>query len=1576
MNMYGVPAGRSVTNPFSCTASDLNAFPCSYSDAQHWSRILLAARDAKVQTTINGATVTVDHHWFYSYAMAQVQPQNSWCSTGACPAVWDWGNVNDEDYLDFYNAEFRGFQVVQEVEQEIDSGGGACTTPCTLAVTDHHYITTQGWGVWNQAEIETGPNAPGCWNEVAPNTFSCPTSPYWSSSNMPAGAETQTDAYAGDGTTLSRRALFSYDLNCAPAGDPTTSSVGWGSSDWWTIDPPNNLTHLLVAELDSTNPVAVCDPRLASVQTLLVDGGSLSSAPSTTISYAYDTGQSYSGSHDYGNVTEVDVVASDGGSVGGSGHAIVQTLDYTVNDNISTSATSATGTYIVDTPSQKVIHDGSASGPVEGLSQLFYDGATSLTAPPTVGEGWQEKVAVSPSGGSYTFLTTTSAYDAYGNLIATEQPNGQIGACTLTITVDGSPQSQGFSTCDSYDTGSYTAHVTQETNALGQHTATNTYGNGQDFGFGEWLQSAADANNQTTTYQYDVLGRLTGVTAPGEGNGLLTTQYAYTIWCPATGPNTPCSETDTIQRLDSTTTLTSRTFYDGWGQVAETRTPADDTNDVVAYTTYDAREEALFTSRPYYVSAYSGSPGSGAYSPPDSTQPGSSTVYDALGRPTQNTDPAGATTTINYLQATGPDGATYEGTQGIDANHHQAQTLTDALGRTRYTQTFTGTDPYTLYATTSQNYDFQGHLVTITQPDGVHTTTLSYDLAGRQIGVNDPDSGATSYQLDNDGNITQETDARGDTIFSGYDALDRQLWRNTTNSPTGAYVTYTYDGIVPNGFPCGGIASGTNAIGHVTTEYAQSGPSNSFTYTACSAYDGRGQQTALYNTINTNAVTGQTSFNYDDAGTLTQATYPNGDSEQYTYSAQERLIAVSGYNSTTGQSQLLLSGITYNGAAGPAGLPDSYTLGGTNSSCSAANSPIACVTLSYDADLRLTQATDTQPTTGNPITSYSLGVTYDAVGNVTSLSAALPAAGGQSGGQDNQQFCYDELNRLTWAGDSGTNPCTNQAVTNTTLTNASYTASYTYDVSNRITQSTLTGALASAPQGSYAYDSTHYHAVDAIGSVSYQAQYDANGDMTCRAVTSTQVCTSSSQTGARFTYDVEGRLIEWDSADGTTKVTFGYTGEGARFIQQVVTNGQTTSTTSYLPNEEVVAVPGQQAAVTAYFTYAGKLVAEDQAGHWYYLLTDGLGSIDVVVDATGVIAAQLFGPYGQLRWSGGTMPTTYGFTGQHGDTATGLDYYNARYYDPAAGRFTSADTIIPGGGYDPAGLDAYAYAGNSPTTNIDPSGHDFWCGDSGWACKFLGFLFNVPDIVQEFQEATDSSTSSGDRAWAIVKLEVNVILDVTLVDDFVAKGADLLGKALEDGADQTLEHAAADSTDAARGKGGDSGGSSGSGGGAGGGPIGPRPSRIGVDWQPSADAIEANQRAKAYATELAKSQNVFAPSSFASNVTVGVGRILLDDGSKQWIATLNRGAANFNLLSVFKGLLPADVLYLGPEFAIKGGPHAEAYLIQDALERLGVLTGLGASNNICMRQCFGLLMQYVEEWGWDFIGTPFQFVGP
>jgi RHS repeat-associated protein len=50
-----------------------------------------------------------------------------------------------------------------------------------------------------------------------------------------------------------------------------------------------------------------------------------------------------------------------------------------------------------------------------------------------------------------------------------------------------------------------------------------------------------------------------------------------------------------------------------------------------------------------------------------------------------------------------------------------------------------------------------------------------------------------------------------------------------------------------------------------------------------------------------------------------------------------------------------------------------------------------------------------------------------------------------------------------------------------------------------------------------------------------------------------------------------------------------------------------------------------------------------------------------------------------VRYQNGTLPTDYAFTHQRSDATSGLDFYGARFYDPVAGQFTSADTTLAGG---------------------------------------------------------------------------------------------------------------------------------------------------------------------------------------------------------------------------------------------------------------------------------------------------------
>ena len=123
-----------------------------------------------------------------------------------------------------------------------------------------------------------------------------------------------------------------------------------------------------------------------------------------------------------------------------------------------------------------------------------------------------------------------------------------------------------------------------------------------------------------------------------------------------------------------------------------------------------------------------------------------------------------------------------------------------------------------------------------------------------------------------------------------------------------------------------------------------------------------------------------------------------------------------------------------------------------------------------------------------------------------------------------------------------------------------------------------------------------------------------------------------------------------------------------------------------------------------YYTLAGVTVGvrDSATGALTYLLGDQLGSTTVSVNAAGgTPVVQRYLPYGAPRsTTGGSAVTDRGWIGQTKDASTGLQYLNARYYDPIIGRFAAVDPIVSGVG----SLDRFGYGLDNPVTLKDPTG--------------------------------------------------------------------------------------------------------------------------------------------------------------------------------------------------------------------------------------------------------------------------------
>lgn len=102
-----------------------------------------------------------------------------------------------------------------------------------------------------------------------------------------------------------------------------------------------------------------------------------------------------------------------------------------------------------------------------------------------------------------------------------------------------------------------------------------------------------------------------------------------------------------------------------------------------------------------------------------------------------------------------------------------------------------------------------------------------------------------------------------------------------------------------------------------------------------------------------------------------------------------------------------------------------------------------------------------------------------------------------------------------------------------------------------------------------------------------------------------------------------------------------------------------------------------------------------------YLHTDFLGSVVAETNASQTVTRRTsYQPFGL---PGGSVAAGPGYTGHVFDPGIGLTYMQGRYYDPDVGRFLSMDPNPPSMA-DGLDFNRYAYVRNNPYRNVDPDG--------------------------------------------------------------------------------------------------------------------------------------------------------------------------------------------------------------------------------------------------------------------------------
>lgn len=1019
------------------------------------------------------------------------------------------------------------------------------------------------------------------------------------------------------------------------------------------------------------------------------------------------------------NTWRETVTLSDGYTVANGGLATRQAdLGETgVADSTCTQITYAqntTGRWMLDFPEIKQTHSGDPDaanlrcpGPVVDRTVTLYDGAS------LPGDGSNEPVRGNVTETrSYTsdtgFQSVRHDYDAYGRQTSRTDPNG-------TSTTSYNPT-----------TGFPTGGVTL-TDPAGLVTTTVP-----NRAFADVNDRSIDANNLTTTYDYDGAGRLRRIWLPTEAKTPQNTtpSYEFNYRITATGTGQPTKTTVvTARQLQSLSGagagwLTSYTYLDGLGRTREVQAPSPGPTGgrTVTVTAYDDRGLTAGTSAPMWNSTAPADNPDLLLNPAVSAIPSwTAATYDALERQTTSTVLGLGTAVVTTTTANYGNGTVLTPPAG-----GRTATWLDGHDRTSVVQQGVPagvTGPQPGVPTTSYTYTPDGteNIATVTDAAG-NITSYSYDWLGHRLSADDPNAGHTTIGYDPAGRIASTVDALGQKVSYTYDSLDRRrtAWAGDAQSGT-KLAEWTYDSVP------GGKGQPATATRYVA--------GNAYT-TAVTAYDGRYRVTGRQWTIPA-AETGlagtyDLTYGYDHADHRTDIGYP----------ALGGLPAETVHQSytPTGVPDQLTSQLgTYVASTGytGAGQLASRTLG--------TGTVRRTYTWQDNGQQRLSGLTTASGTTTIQEDNY----TYDAAGNVLRVADHTT---GQS-----QCSTYDTHQWLSASWTTAATDCSGGVGSADNAGPTPFAQQFAYDLTGNLTTVTTGSATRSYTYPAAGPSSIRPQAVTSIGADTYA--YNANGHQTQRTVNS--VTTTS-------TYDEFGRLATSTTAAATT--SFGYDADGTRLLRRdpgaitlyldgtelsrtaatitatrYYTTGATTDAAEAKATDQTTADTPQSDTDGAEVgdTDASDSEASDSATGsddandagpsatsgddiavrtptgTTWVAADQQGSVQLAIDAaTGAPARQRYLPYGGHRGGDAITATDHGYLGKVEDASTGLVALDNREHDPGTGQLTSPDPLLDT--KRPTNQNAYSYAADNPVSNSDPTGLMVPCDTGAGGCGTTG----------------------------------------------------------------------------------------------------------------------------------------------------------------------------------------------------------------------------------------------------------------
>jgi RHS repeat-associated protein len=665
-----------------------------------------------------------------------------------------------------------------------------------------------------------------------------------------------------------------------------------------------------------------------------------------------------------------------------------------------------------------------------------------------------------------------------------------------------------------------------------------------------------------------------------------------------------------------------------------------------------------------------------------------------------------------------------------DQSSNKRVNTSDGLGR--LTQVVE--DPSGLNYTTVYAYDALDNLRSVNQSG--QSRTFSYDSLKRLTSSTNPETGTISYaQYDGNSNLLSKTDNRQVTTSYYYDALNR-ITSKTYSSAGTPSVAYTYC----NPTNCS-LAYGWGHLVSVTTSAG-----NSTQYTGFSP---AGRVISHQQVIGSS--TYPFTYGYALVGNLVGEQYPSSRSVTLGYGYANEPLFVGGSLTNAQGNQ---TSTTYVAWVNFAGFKETYrSLGSLDA---------LVLNRGYNSREQLTSMTlhnwnnsDNSPNYVQFMMNYYYGGSTNNGNLLLSTAQNSPstvATPSQSLSQQlSQSYSYDTVNRLTGVSDT------------------SYARTMCYDAyGNGWVIASVAGSTpvpGNAPQilnGSCpaTNSSTPYIATnnqqagvsyDAAGNaVSYGGDtliYDAENRMS-------SITSPSGGVLARYQYDGDGRRISKTASGVTTNYVYDVEGRlTAEYVGGSLSKEYIRMHNPFIPaGTELVAIenaPGNGAPCTTCF-----------------VISDDLGSVRLTANNDGsAVARHDYTPFGEEVLADSNRPSAVGFdasggaiqrfTGKERDSESGLDYFGARYYGSALGRFTSPDWSakpqpIPYATLsNPQSLNLYVYALDNPMTGRDLDGHNLWDDIKSTARALTGTATQLlNDGLQRIGYTNSASSLSGPGASA------------------------------------------------------------------------------------------------------------------------------------------------------------------------------------------------------------------------------------